>query len=149
MGLSTITTPPPPTRTTSTTHTRKIVANPETPPQTQDTNFPAEGQHDIIKHAPNTVQLNLHTRTTTKPLKKHSERGCSIKGAAAAPRGHGLAPTQCRRPPLRPGSRERPTHGLRLLPPGPDQVRPTNGPPHPYGCGGTRPPAPRGRPSTG
>jgi hypothetical protein len=65
------------------------------------------------------------------------------------PRDSRLAQGQPRAAPLRPGSRERRTPRLRSLPPGPGQIRPANGPAPPYEGGGTRPPAPRGGPSTG
>jgi hypothetical protein len=54
-------------------------------------------------------------------------------GCSGGPPGtHGLAQRQPREPPLRPGSRERPTSELRLLPPGPHQVHPTTANTPPY-----------------
>ncbi len=65
------------------------------------------------------------------------------------PREREMAERQGLTAPLRPGSPERRTSRLRLLPPGPGQVRPINATMSPYEDAAGRPPAPRGGPSTG
>jgi hypothetical protein len=117
-------------------------------------------QGGITQH-PKPTRKPTKTRKTTRKTNPHTEarehRGGSTphtrqpprgKGAAAAPRDRKLAERQGRVALLPLGSHERRTSGLRLLPPGPGQVRPTNVPAPPYEGAGCQPPAPRGELST-
>src|SRR3990170_3560036 len=87
---------------------------------------------------------------TNLVIRKTTITGCNTKNrCSGGSPGSRAGMTAVRLAPLGPGSRERRASRLRLLPPGPGQVRPTDDPTPPYGSGGDQPSAPRGKPSTG